>query len=123
MSEFAYSDFPAEADAVAGNIDGEIEYDDLDPYYDQPGDPLPWQPSVDRDSPEFQEAVRQQALEEVHRTVIPAVVSQVAPLHAEVEGWISEHEAAAGREEGYERLGNLGVAEEHQAQVFDMVRE
>jgi hypothetical protein len=124
VSDFApeYGDWPAEADAVAGNldhldVDGEPDYG-----YDSPDDQLPWQP-IDTDSPEFRELARQYALEEAHAAVSQLVENHLAPLGAQMEVALEQQDFAAGMDQVYDALEGFGVAEDDRQAVFEITAE
>lgn len=93
MSEPAWEG-PAEADAVAGNID----HPDLD--YDVEG--IPWEPdAADTPDPEelvqlFNEAARQHGMEHAQEIVEHLIGTHIAPLGAEMESMLEQERYAEG---------------------------
>jgi hypothetical protein len=126
MSDYAF-DYPAEADALAGNVDhldteydssGEYGYgDDLYSYGDE------YVPATDPESPEFREAARQYGMEHVQDVIEHLVQTQLVPLHSQLESIVNEQQAAQGVEDAYDRLADYGIAEEDRGAVFDMVHQ
>jgi len=122
VSEFApeYGDWPAEADAVAGNID-HLDVDAEPDYgYDDGSDLLPWEPGaeIDTQSPEFQEAAREYAREHVQSTIEHLIQENLAPLGAQMEAALEEQQLAAGQAQADGILEAAGLDEAGRDQAF-----
>ena len=129
MSEFApeYGDWPAEADAVAGNID-HLDVDAEPDYgYDDGTGALPWEPGaepvVDTDSPEFQEAARRYALEHTQGVIDQLIGEHLAPLGAQMEAALEEQQLAAGWTQADGILEAAGLDEAGRDQAFGIADE
>jgi hypothetical protein len=110
MSEFAPegTDWPLEAEGVASNLD----QPDLD-YESYNGWASP-EPVIDRDSPEFREALR----EEIGPYLDRVIAEQVGPLNAQITHAVAQQQEAAGYAVAYDLLAQRGLAEEDAQRVL-----
>jgi hypothetical protein len=118
-----YADWPAEADAIAGNIDyddelvdgGYVGYDDEGYGYDE------WAPEIDPSDPLFQEAAREYALAELQDIIPELVEQQLGPLGREMEAALDEQRLAAGWDWAHQHLDGLGVPENDRQELVELV--